>query len=159
MHLRMVYREDGLTELLTEYLLAYPTGYSMLDLTDAGISCLPRRVDVDAWARETGPTDPVLLGFTAWQQEELLNYSRENVAYMTQRNPLKARETDQAVRFFYATMDAYWNGTLAERRAEIRAMPGYEPFFRGAEGYAYAWWLKDLIETAPPELAGFSLNW
>ena len=159
MHLRMVYREDGLTELLTEYLLAYPTGYSMLDLTDAGISCLPRRVDVDAWARETGQTDPVLLGFTAWQQEELLNYSRENVAYMTQRNPLKARETDQAVRFFYATMDAYWNGTLAERRAEIRAMPGYEPFFRGAEGYAYAWWLKDLIETAPPELAGFSLNW
>ena len=159
MHLRMVYREGSLTELLTEYLLAYPTGYSMLDLTEEGIVCRPRRVDVDRWAARTGQTDPVLLRFTAWQQEELLGYSRENVAYMTQRNPLKARETEQAVRFFYAAMDAYWNGTLAERRAEIRAMPGYEPFFRSAEGYAYAWWLKDLIETAPPELAGFTLEW
>lgn len=159
MHLRMVYRENGLTELLTEFLLAYPTGYSMLDLTDAGITCTPRRVDVDDWAAETGQTDPVLLGFSAWQQEELLNYSRENVGYMTERNPLKPRETDQAVRFFYAVMDAYWAGTLSERRAEIRAMPGYEPFFRSAEGYAYAWWLKDLIDTVPPELAGFTLEW
>ncbi len=158
MHLRMVYREEGLTELLTEYLLAYPTGYSMLDLTDAGITYTPRRIGVDAWARETGETDPVLLGFSEWQQEELLHYSRENVAYMTARNPLKPRETEQAVRFFYAAMDAFWAGTLYERRAEIRAMPGYEPFFRSAEGYAYGWWLKDLIDTAPPELSGFTLS-
>ena len=33
MHTRGVYQEEGLTELLTEYLLGYPTGYSLLDLS------------------------------------------------------------------------------------------------------------------------------
>ena len=37
-------------------------------------------------------------------------------------------------------------------------MPGYEPFFRCAEGYAYGWWLKELIRTASPLLKGFTLE-
>ena len=159
MHLRAVYREEGLTELLTEFLLSYPTGYSMLDLTDEGIRYLPRRVDVDAWAAQAGETDPVLLRFSAWQQEGLRAYSQTNVAYMAARNPLSRREKKEAAEFFYTAMDDYWNGSLCEKRGELESMPGYEPFFRCAEGYAYGAWLKDLIANAVPELRGFSLPW
>ena len=159
MHLRAVYQDEGLTELLTEYLLSYPTGYSVLDLTDSGLCCTPRRVNVDAWAAASGQTDPVLLDFSAWQQEELYRYSQTNVDYMARRNPLSKRKARQAAAFFYATMDAYWRGTLSEERQALEAMPGYEPFFRCAEGYSYGWWLKDLIETASPLLRGFSLDW
>ena len=59
MHIRGFYQEQGLSELLTEFLLSYPTGYSVLDLTESGIRYRPRRVDVDAWAEETGQEDPV----------------------------------------------------------------------------------------------------
>ena len=159
MHLHAVYQEDGLTELLTPYLLAYPTGYTLLDLTDTALRCTPRRIDVDAWAAETDQTDPNLLHFARWQQEGLYRYSEENVRYMAERNPLTSAETRQAVDFFYAVMNAYWDGTLSDRRAELEAMPGYAPFFRCAEGFSYGWWLKDLIRTASPLLRGFVLSW
>lgn len=156
-HLRAVLREEGLTELVTEYLLGYPTGYSLLDREDGGWTYRPRRVDVDAWAAETGQSDPALLHFAAWQQEGLRRYAVENVAYMSARNELSERQQAQAAAFFYAAMNAYWRGTLSKERAALEAMPGYQPFFRCAEGYAYGWWLRDLIETATPELAGFTL--
>lgn len=159
MHLRAVYQEDGLTELLTEYLLAYPTGYGLLDLTDSQLQYRPRRIDVDAWAAANEQDDPVLLQYTDWQEKNFRAYADENVAYMSKRNPIKKKEQKQAAEFFYTAMSAYWDGCLSAKKEELKAMPGYEPFFRCAEGYAYGWWLKDLIETAVPELAGFEQNW
>lgn len=76
---------------------------------------------------------------------------------MSERNPLSKKEAEQTEQFFYAAMDAYWDGSLFDKREEVEGMPGYDPFFRCAEGYAYGWWLKELIETASPDLAGFSL--
>lgn len=157
LHVRGVEQEDGLTELITEYPLSYPTSYTVLDLSDTRLRCLPRRVDVDAWAAQTGQTDPVLRAYAAWQQEQLRAYADENVAYMSQRNPISRREAGEAAEFFYAAMDAFWRGELYARRAEIQAMPGFEPFFRCAEGYAYGWWLRDLLETVSPLLGGFEL--
>ena len=159
MHISAVTQTAGLTELLTPYLLAYPTGYTVLDLTETTLHFTPRRIDVNAWARETGRQDPVLLDFAAWQQEGLRSYSAENVRYMAERNPLSAREQEQAAAFFYAVMDAFWDGSLYDRRGELEAMAGYGPFFRCAESYSYSWWLKDLIQSASPLLRGFTLKW
>ena len=36
---------------------------------------------------------------------------------------------------------------------------GAEPFYRCAEGYAYGWWLKDLLENVSPLLKGYTLKW
>lgn len=91
-------------------------------------------------------------------QDELRAYADQNIADMDERNPLTRRETQQAVEFFYAVMDAYWQGDLAAEREALLAMPGCEPFFRCAEGYAYGWWLRKLIDTATPMLGGFRLN-
>ena len=158
MHTRGVYQEEGLTELLTEYLLGYPTGYSLLDLSGSTLRYTPRRVDVDAWAAAAGQDDAVLKNFTDWQQEGLYNYSVSNINYMSERNPITEEEKNNAVGFFYTVMNAFWSGTLNEQRERIEAMPGYEPFFRCAEGYAYGWWLKELIRTASPLLKGFTLE-
>ena len=158
MHTRGVYQEEGLTELLTEYLLGYPTGYSLLDLSGSTLRYTPRRVDVDAWAAATGQEDPVLKNFADWQQEGLYHYSVSNINYMSERNPITEEEKGNALGFFYTVMNAFWSGTLSEQRARIEAMPGYEPFFRCAEGYAYGWWLKELIRTASPLLKGFTLE-
>lgn len=159
MHLRAVYQEQGLTELLTEYLLAYPAGYSMLDLTEHHLRYTPRRIDVDAWAAQSGQRDPALLQFAQWQQEGLRRYSESNVAYMAQKNPLSRQQARQAAEFFYAVMSAYWDGSLREQRTALEAMPGCEPFFRCAEGFSYGWWLRDLMENASPQLGGFTLEW
>ena len=156
-HLRAVVQEAGLTELVTEYLLGYPTGYSLLDLGADAWTYRPRRVDVDAWAAETGAEDPALLHHAAWQQEELRRYAVENIAYMTARNPLSEREAEQAAVFFYAAVNAYWRGTLCDERAVLERMLGCKPFFRCAEGYAWGWWLRVQMESAGPELAGFTL--
>ena len=110
-------------------------------------------------AAETGQTDPVLLNYADWQQENLFHYSVSNIDYMSERNPISEEEKGLAAGFFYTAMNAFWDGTLSEKRAAIEAMPGYEPFFRCAEGYAYGWWLKNLIETATPLLKGFTINW
>ena len=158
MHTRGVYQEEGLTELLTEYLLGYPTGYSLLDLSGNTLRYTPRRVDVDAWAAATGQDDAVLKNFTDWQQEGLYNYSVSNINYMSERNPITDEEKGDAIGFFYTVMNAFWSGTLSEQSARIETMPGYEPFFRCAEGYAYGWWLKELIRTASPLLKGFTLE-
>ena len=158
MHTRGVYQEDGLTELLTEYLLGYPTGYSLLDLSGNTLRYTPRRVDVDAWAAATAQEDPVLKNFADWQQEGLYHYSVSNINYMSERNPITEEEKGNAVGFFYTVMNAFWSGALSEQSARIEAMPGYEPFFRCAEGYAYGWWLKELIRTASPLLKGFTLE-
>ena len=157
LHTRIVLQEQGLTELVTEYLLAYPTGYSMLDLTDDAITYTPRRVDVDAWAAQTGQKDRTLRQFSRWQQEQLQEYAEQNVRDMSRRNPLTPRKARQAAAFFYAAMNAYWQGTLADERQALLAMPGCEPFFRCAEGYAYEWWLRDLIDNASPQLGGFTI--
>lgn len=157
-HVRGVHQEQGLTEQVTEYLLSYPTGYTVLDLSDDTLRCLPRRVDVDAWAAETGQTDKHLLHFAEWQQEELRRYSAENVEYMAKRNPISSREKKEASAFFYAVMDAFWRGELYDRREEMKAMPGMEPFFRCAEGYAYGWWLRDLLDNVSALLGGYTLE-
>ena len=158
-HVRAVYQEDDLTELLTEYLLAYPTAYSVVDLTDTQIVYTPRRIDVDAWAAEVGSTDPILLHFAQWQQDELYRNSVRTVDDMCVRNPLNSKEKALAADFFYRTMDSFWQGSLHEQRADLLAAPGYPYFLRCAEGYAYGWWVQDLIETTSPLLAGFSLSW
>ena len=158
MHLRAVYEEDGLTEQLTECLVAYPTAYTVLDLTADTLQVSPRRVDVDAWAAAAGQDDPVLLRFAEWQQEQLYLSCRETVLSMAKKNPLTEEETESAVRFFYTLMDAYWRGALAEEREAIEQMEGYAPFFRAAEGYSYGWWLKDLLETVSPKLKGYALG-
>ena len=100
----------------------------------------------------------VLLNFADWQQEELYRYSVNNVRYMSERNPIGDEEKIDAAGFFYTTMNSFWDGTLSEKREAIKKMPGYEPFFRCAEGYSYGWWLKNLIETASPMLKGFELR-
>ena len=158
LHVRAVLEEDGLTELITEYLLAYPAGYTVLDLEGGRVTARHRRVDVDGWAKASGQTDPVLLDFAMWQQKALYAYSRENVAYMSERNRLSPRQQRQAAAFFYAVMDAFWRGELHNKREALEAMPGCAPFFRCAEGYAYGWWLKDLMENASPKFSGFTLG-
>ena len=157
LHTRLVLQERGLTELVTEYLLSYPTGYSVLDMTADSITYTPRRVDVDGWAARSGQKSYVLQHFSRWQQEQLRRYARQNVEDMSVRNPISGKEKKQAAAFFYAVMNAYWRGDLAEERETLIAMPGYEPFFRCAEGYAYGWWLRELIDTASPMLGGFRL--
>ena len=157
MHMRAVYREDGLTEQLTECLIAYPTGYTLLDLTEEALSVTPRRVDVDAWAEASRQTDPVLLRFADWQEQTMQTYCRTTVGAMAERNPISAAEKGAAADFFYAAMRAYWDGSLASRRDTVRSMAGYDAFFRCAEGYSYGWWLRDLIESASPDLPGYTL--
>ena len=78
---------------------------------------------------------------------------------MSERNPLSSKEKAQAVEFFYRTMDSFWQGRLHEVRADVAAMPGSGFFYHAAEGYAYGWWLQNLIETTSPLLGGFSLSW
>lgn len=158
MHLRAVYEEDGLTEQLTECLVAYPTAYTMLDLTQDALRVSSRRVDVDAWAAATGQDDPVLLRFADWQQEQLYLSCRETVLSMAKKNPLTEEETESAVRFFYTLMDAFWRGALAGEKDAVEQMEGYAPFFRAAEGYSYGWWLKDLLETVSPKLKGYEIG-
>ena len=158
MHLRAVYEADGLTEQLTECLIAYPTGYTVLDLTADALRVTPRRVDVDAWAEQAGQADPVLLHFADWQEQAMQRYCRTTVEAMAQRNVITAQEQAAAADFFYAVMRAYWDGTLPSRADTLRAMAGYAPFFRCAEGYSYGWWLKDLMESASPKLAGFTIS-
>lgn len=158
-HQRAVYQKYGLTELVTEFLLGYPTAYSVLDVGNSTIRYTPRRIDVDAWAEETAQSDPVLLGFSQWQQDELRRYSLDNITYMSQRNPLLPEEKTKAAEFFYRVMDSYWSGNLSEDRTAIEAMPGFGPFFRCSEGYAYGWWLRDLMNTASPMLKGFLLEY
>ncbi len=157
MHLRAVYREDRLTEQLTECLIAYPTGYTVLDLDGDALRVSPRRVDVAAWAAETEQSDPVLLDFAAWQEQAQYSYCRATAEAMAARNPIPERDLQVAVDFFYRVMRAYWDGSLPARQDELRIHPGYAPFFRCAEGYSYGWWLKDLIETASPLLPGYTL--
>lgn len=157
-HVRAVYEEAGLTELVTEYLLGYPTGYSVLDLAASALRYTPRRIDVDAWAAQSGQKDPVLLRFSDWQQEELRRYSHSNVQYMARRNPLREGEEELAAEFFYEVMDAFWRGDLAAKRDSLEAMPGCAAFFRCAEGFSYGWWLRDLLDTASPEMKGFTLS-
>ena len=48
---------------------------------------------------------------------------------------------------------------LSLDRCNLLAAPGYPYFLRSSEGYAYGWWLRELIETTSPLLAGFSLSW
>ena len=115
-------------------------------------------MDVDAWAGETGQTNKELLHFSDWQQKQLKAYSTENVEYMAMRNPISNREKKEAEAFFYAVMNALYDGELYERREEMKAMPGAEPFYRCAEGYAYGWWLKDLLENVSPLLKGYTLE-
>ena len=47
---------------------------------------------------------------------------------------------------------------MKRRLAALLAMPGCEPFFRCAKGYAYEWWLRELIDNAVPELGGFKIS-
>ena len=159
MHLRAVYREEGLTEQLTEYLIAYPTGYTLLDLTAESLTVRPRRVDVEAWAAVAGQEDPVLLHFADWQERSFVSGTRRTVAAMAERNPLSETEQEAAADFFLAVMEAYWRGTLAEERDRINTMAGRDAFLRCAEGYSYGWWIPELIETASPLLGGYTLEY
>ena len=77
---------------------------------------------------------------------------------MCVRSPLTHRDRRRAAAFFYASMDAYWRGDLAAERETLLAMRVCEPFFRCAEGYAYEWWLRDLIDNASPLLGGFKIT-
>ena len=159
MHIRSVYQENGLTELLTEYLLSYPSGYSLLNLTGESVQGIPRRIDVEGWAAENGSDDPVLLHYSAWQQEELKKYCRSAVEAMAQRDHvLKETEIELAADFFYQTMDAFWAGTLSQQGETLTALPGYKEFFHCADGFTFGRWIREMFESASPLMAGFTLQ-
>ena len=159
MHVQAVYQENGLTELLTEYLLSYPTGYSILDLMEHTLRFTPVRVDVNAWAAAANQHDPVLLRFSEWQMDTLRASCKTAVESMAERNTLRKDEVEKASDFFYAVMLAYWEGTLSEKRDTLETMPGRQPFFRSADGYSYGWWLQDMMDFASPMMRGFALEW
>ncbi len=156
-HTRAVSREDGLRELVTEFLLGYPTACGVLDLSERQLRYTPYRIDVDGWAAQSGQTEPILLSYARWQQDALRESCDAAVAGMAQGKALSEGEQSEAAAFFYAALDAYWQGTLSARREALEAMPGCALFFRCAEGYAYGWWLRELLENASPELAGFTV--
>ena len=159
LHFRDVCQEDGLTELLTGYLLGYPTAYSLLDINEDGIRYTPRRIDVEAWAAEVGEEEPLLLNYADWQQDGLFRNAVVNVQFMSNRNPISKEEQTQAAGFFYTVMNSFWDGSLSEKRTALKALPGYEPFFRCAQGFDYGWWVESLIENATPLLKGFKIPW
>ena len=83
-----------------------------------------------------GEEDPKLRHFSAWQEEELLRYARENVAYMAERNPITEREASQAALFYYEAITALLAGQYARTARNTQKHSGYRPF-SCAKGYAY----------------------
>ena len=87
--------------------------------------------------------------------EDLLR--KHDVFYMTERNHFTRKEAEAAAEYFYAVINVYWDESLSEKLADLEAIPGRKPFYKCTEGYAYRWWMKTLIESASPDLAGFTL--
>ena len=158
MHLRGVYQEGGLTELLNECLTAYPVAYAILDLTDQQLVYTPCNLDVGAWASQAGERDDHLLYFDAWQKDLRLAGCRHTVSLLAEKQGVPQEEASPAVDFFYTFLESYWRGTLAEDAQGLMQSPGYEPFMRCAEGSTYGPWVRDLLQHVSPMLAGFTLD-
>ena len=158
MHLRGVYQEEGLTELLTECLTAYPVAYGVLDLTDNELVYTPCSLDVSAWASLHRQTDPVLLRFADWQRERRLAGCRSTAALLAEKRGVSESDTALAADFFYDFLESYWHGTLYYEAEGLMQSAGYAPFMACAEGSSYGPWVQDLLDNASPLLAGFTLK-
>ncbi len=158
MHLRGVYREKGLTELMTECLTAYPVAWGLLEIDGSALSYRPRLLDVEGWAGESGQTDPVLLGFGEWQEEERVRGAGRTVAGLAEGKIVSEAEQEEAERFFAAFLYAYWHGALAQVAESLGRQEGFGVFCRIAEGTGYGPWVSGLMADAAPELAGFTIE-
>ena len=131
----------------------------MLDIDGHALRVFSRRIDVEGWAAAEGLADPVLRHYAQWQQEELLRSCTDALAHMAENRGVSGKELLDAETFFYDTLNAYWEGSLAAQRTRLLSLPGSGTFFRCAEGYAYGWWLQDLLDHADRYPAEFSLSW
>lgn len=158
MHLRGVYQEGGLTELLTECLTAYPVAYGVLDLTPQELVYTPCALDVTAWAWQTGQKDERLLRFADWQKELRVAGCRHTVELLAEKQGVSQEDAALASDFFYAFLEAYWRGNLADDAEALKQSAGYAPFMACAKGSTYGPWIQDLLEHVSPMLAGFTLE-
>ena len=158
MHTRAVYQENGLTELLTECLTAYPVAYSILDLTDQELVYTPCGLDVTAWAWQTGQKDERLLRFADWQQEQRIAGCRHTVSLLAEKQGVSQEDAALAAEFFYTFLESYSRGDLAGDAEQLKQSAGYAPFMACAQNSNYGPWIQDLLENASPLRSGFTLE-
>ena len=110
LHAQHQMSRDGVTEIATSALSVWPCQYAVLRAADGQLRYETRRLDVSAWARKQGRTEPELLDFESTAAAWFDRHSRVQLA------PLLADlepETRDAVIDAYCRVNrAYFSGDL-----------------------------------------------
>ncbi|MCR5088909.1 MAG: metallophosphoesterase [Oscillospiraceae bacterium] len=157
MHLRGVYQENGLTELMTECLTSYPVSCGILKLDGDNLRYDPLLLDVDTWAASCGQSDPVLLHFSDWQETQRKQSAEKTVLGLASGKAVSKAELSEAVKFFSSFLYAYWHGALYQVSESLQTLPGYTVFSQIASDSSYGPWVRGLLLDASPLLAGFDI--
>lgn len=159
LHKRCVTVEGSLTELVVDQTIYYPCSYAMLTLDASGaLRYQPRQIAVSEWARQTGVTDPNLLGFDAYQAQLERERCVTVVDKIRRGQEIDGASLRQAEDFFWRLSEYRAWGTLSRHAGELRQHPGYGILLRLSEGTIYQRWIPSVIDGAVPYTTGFTLR-
>ena len=159
LHQRNVTSGNHLTELVVEQVLSYPCGYALLHQEGENeYHYSSRAIDVTAWAKATGQTNPELLNFNEYEEKVSRERSRETVEALKGNQKTSKKKIEQATEFLWSIQQEYLQGTLYDHKKEIEKDPGYKAFMKLADGTTYGRWIPVFLEKAGPYTAGFYLK-
>lgn len=159
LHQRNVSSANSLSELVVEQVSAYPCSYALLYKEGENeYRYTPRRIDVNAWAKETGQTSSELLDFNTYEETVFRERCEETVQLLKGDKWISGKKMKQATDFFRDVQQEYLEGSLYDHKEDFLKHPGYKIFMTLAEGTTYGRWMPVFLENAGPYTAGFVLK-
>ncbi|MBQ9249611.1 MAG: metallophosphoesterase [Oscillospiraceae bacterium] len=109
------YKTAGtVTEIATSALSVSPCQYGVLRAEDGHIRYETREVDVSAWARRQGRTEPELLEFKAYAADYFDRRTRAQIPESLEGFPYTPEEVESMTDYICALNRCYFSGNMAE---------------------------------------------
>lgn len=149
MHLQHTARSGGgVWEAATSSLAVSPNQYAVVTFAPEGISYETRPVDVSAWARAQGLTDPALLDFSGYSSRFFYETSRSKALSSLDGSALTDERKGLMADTAGAINAAYFAGTLYESAEALQKSAGYLLWQSRGGSSSFRAYLQSVLE--PP---------
>ncbi len=148
-----------LTEVVTGLPSSFPQTYGSLTFQgDGTVDYALKSLDVSAWAKSEGRTEPQLLAFSAWTEEENRKRLAEIAARVVEGMEVPRDQGEEMEGFFLDFYTCYQGHGLWREASRLLADPGLSLWKAHAKENIYARWMPWILENqtndAPEQILG-----
>jgi len=155
LHMQHIERSNGLTEVAASSLAVSPNQYGVLRIKDGKLSEYRMQpLNVSAWAKKTGQTNPDLLDFAAYASNFFNQSTYRQAASMMMLSTLDLEEQEEMIDFAVCLNAEYFSGK--------RSIPSDDPLWLQWQQHLpasfFTYYMNSILSEPPQDMCAVSFE-